>query len=109
MSRDDSWERQAERWARFARSPEHDHFFWEFNGPRFLELLPEPGRLTLDIACGEGRLGRLLRERGMSARQTSALCVVSKSTQPLFALATWALEPLIQELLPAALGLAGGR
>lgn len=64
MSRDRTWETQAEQWARFARSPDHDHFFWEFNGPRFLELLPEPGRLTLDVACGEGRLGRLLRDRG---------------------------------------------
>lgn len=64
MSRDDVWERQAEEWAQFARSPEHDHFFWDFNGPRFLEMVPAPGRLTLDVACGEGRLGRLLHERG---------------------------------------------
>ena len=64
MSQDKIWEEQAERWAQFARSPQHDHFFWEFNGPRFLELLPASGRTTLDVACGEGRLGRLLRDRG---------------------------------------------
>lgn len=64
MSRDKTWDEQAERWAQFARSPQHDHFFWEFNGPRFLELIPAPGRATLDVACGEGRLGRLLRDRG---------------------------------------------
>lgn len=64
MSRDDAWERQAEEWAQFARSPEHDHFFWDFNGPRFLEMVPPPGRRTLDVACGEGRLGRLLHQRG---------------------------------------------
>lgn len=64
MSIDPTWEAKASEWARFARSPEHDHFFWTFNGPRFLELIPRPGHCTLDLACGEGRLGRLLRERG---------------------------------------------
>lgn len=60
-----------------------------------------------NVAEGVG-LSEVLRERGMSVRQTAALCVISKSTQPLFALATWALEPLIAPLLPGALGLAGG-
>jgi SAM-dependent methyltransferase len=63
MGIDPLWEAKAREWARFARSPEHDHFFWTFNGPRFLELIPRPGHCTLDLACGEGRLGRLLRER----------------------------------------------
>jgi SAM-dependent methyltransferase len=64
MSVDPAWEHNAYAWARFARSPEHDHFFWTFNGPRFLELIPPPGRRTLDLGCGEGRLGRLLAARG---------------------------------------------
>ena len=64
MALDPTWEAKAGAWARFARSPEHDHFFWLFNGPRFLELIPEPGRCTLDLACDEGRLGRLLGQRG---------------------------------------------
>src|SRR5262245_40210818 len=64
MAVDPAGEAQAREWARCARVPEHDHFFWSFNGPRFLELLPKPGRCTLDLACGEGRLGRLLGERG---------------------------------------------
>ncbi|MGH2728894.1 MAG: tyrosine-type recombinase/integrase, partial [Actinomycetota bacterium] len=61
---DSAWEEKANEWVRFARSPEHDHFFWRFNGPRFMDLLPEPRGLTLDLACGEGRLGRILAERG---------------------------------------------
>jgi SAM-dependent methyltransferase len=64
MSVDPAWESKARDWARFARSPEHDHFFWTFNAPRFLELIPKPGRCTLDLACGEGRLGRILGARG---------------------------------------------
>ena len=64
MGLDSEWEAKAGDWARFARSPEHDHFFWTFNGPRFLDMIPSPGQRTLDLACGEGRMGRLLAERG---------------------------------------------
>lgn len=60
------WDDQAEAWGRFARTPGHDVFHEEFNSPAFLELLPPPGRKTLDLGCGEGRLGALLQERGYS-------------------------------------------
>jgi ubiquinone/menaquinone biosynthesis C-methylase UbiE len=59
-----AWERNAHDWARWARTAAHDHFYWEFNRPRLLELLPPAGRLTLDIGCGEGRLARELMTRG---------------------------------------------
>ncbi len=36
----------------------------DFTRPPFLQLLPPPGRLTLDVGCGEGRLGRVLQETG---------------------------------------------
>lgn len=52
----DTWDHQADEWAAFARSPDHDHFYWAFNRPQFLDLLPLPGRLTVDVAAGEGRL-----------------------------------------------------
>jgi SAM-dependent methyltransferase len=58
------WERHAADWIRWARTPGHDHWFWRFNLPRFLELLPGPGRLTIDLGCGEGRLVRQLGELG---------------------------------------------
>ena len=59
----ESWEEQAHEWAAWARAPGHDSY-WKFHGERFLALLPSPGRLTLDIGCGEGRLSRDLRARG---------------------------------------------
>jgi ubiquinone/menaquinone biosynthesis C-methylase UbiE len=58
----EAWEGEAEAWIRFSREP--DAFAWEFNIPAFLELVPEPGRLTLDIGCGEGRIARELLKRG---------------------------------------------
>jgi SAM-dependent methyltransferase len=41
----------------------HDSY-WRFHGRRFLQLIPPPGRLTVDIGAGEGRLGRELIARG---------------------------------------------
>jgi SAM-dependent methyltransferase len=59
-----AWEDEAERWAAWARTPDHDAWFWRFNWPAFGELLPPAGRATLDLGCGEGRGGRWLAEHG---------------------------------------------
>jgi SAM-dependent methyltransferase len=59
-----AWHAQAADWVRWARTPDHDHFFWRLGLPALLELIGEPGRRTLDLACGEGRLSRVLAERG---------------------------------------------
>ena len=45
------------------REPGHDSY-WLFRRNRFLELLPPPGSLTVDVGCGEGRLSRHLKELG---------------------------------------------
>lgn len=58
-----AWERNANDWIRWAREPGHDSY-WQFHRDRFLELVPAPGRLTLDIGCGEGRLSRDLTALG---------------------------------------------
>jgi SAM-dependent methyltransferase len=57
------WDDQAQAWAAWARAPDHDTF-WHFTRWRLLELLPEPGGLTLDLGGGEGRLARELTSRG---------------------------------------------
>jgi SAM-dependent methyltransferase len=80
MSLRDAWDAQAEAWIAWARSPAHDHFFYRYNFPRFLELVPEPGRLTLDLGCGEGRVGRLLQEQGHRVVAFDGSPVLARST-----------------------------
>ena len=63
LSLSDAWEREASAWTRWARAPGHDSY-WRFHRDQFLALVPPPGRLTLDLGCGEGRLSRDLRTRG---------------------------------------------
>src|SRR5215207_9820863 len=64
MNLRDAWEARAPDWVRWARSPELDNDFWDFHLPEFLRFVPAPGRLTVDVGCGEGRLGRVLASSG---------------------------------------------
>ena len=84
MSLRDAWDQQAENWIRWTRTPGHDSFE-QFHGERFFALLPAPGRLTLDIGAGEGRVGRALRELGHR--------VLSLEGSPRLAAANAALAP----------------
>jgi SAM-dependent methyltransferase len=59
----DAWEKHAEEWIAWARTPGHDSY-WRFHRDAFLPLVPDAGRLTLDVGCGEGRVSRDLAGLG---------------------------------------------
>ena len=59
-----AWDEQAADWIRFSGAT--DVYAWRFNLPAFLDLVPAPGRRTLDVGCGEGRVAREL----IAARHT---------------------------------------
>jgi SAM-dependent methyltransferase len=57
------WEAHAAQWIRWARVAGHDSY-WRFHRDQFLQIVPPPGRRTVDIGCGEGRFTRCLKELG---------------------------------------------
>jgi SAM-dependent methyltransferase len=58
----DHWEEEAARWIAWARAPGHDAY-WYYRDD-FFALVPRPGRATLEVGCGEGRVARDLAARG---------------------------------------------
>jgi SAM-dependent methyltransferase len=57
----EEWDAQADDWIELTTD---DPFYDRLNEPAFLDLLPAPGALTLDVGCGEGRLARTLERAG---------------------------------------------
>ncbi len=57
------WDEEAENWVKWARTPDHD-VFWYYAPSFFSEILPLPRGLTLEIGCGEGRVARHLAANG---------------------------------------------
>jgi SAM-dependent methyltransferase len=59
-----TWETEASNWIAWTRAPGHDAY-WSYRDA-FFALVPPPGRRTLEIGCGEGRVCRDLAARGHS-------------------------------------------
>jgi SAM-dependent methyltransferase len=59
----DAWESQAKWWIAWVRRPGNDSYD-RFHRDQFFDLVPAPGKLTVDIGCGEGRVARDLIARG---------------------------------------------
>jgi SAM-dependent methyltransferase len=57
------WEEEAEHWVKWARTPGHDAY-WQYRDSFFDTIVPAPGRRTVEVGCGEGRVTRDLRDRG---------------------------------------------
>jgi len=81
-----AWDQQAAAWTKWAREPGHDSY-WRFGRDAFFAMLPPPGRLTLDLGCGEGRVSRDLQAAGHR--------VVALDGSPGMARAAHAAEPSI--------------
>lgn len=58
------WDAQADEWVAFT---DDDPFYDLISTPAFLELVPAPGTLTLDVGCGEGRVARASSPRAATA------------------------------------------
>jgi ubiquinone/menaquinone biosynthesis C-methylase UbiE len=74
---------EAERWAAWARTPGHDAY-WYYRRA-FFALIPPPGRATLEVGCGEGRVARDLAAHGhrvTAVDLTPALLTLAKRAHP---------------------------
>jgi SAM-dependent methyltransferase len=65
------WEREAENWVRWARTPGHDEY-WHYSESFFTQIVPAPGHATLEVGCGEGRVARDLARRGHTVTAVDA-------------------------------------
>jgi ubiquinone/menaquinone biosynthesis C-methylase UbiE len=84
VSLHDRWEEQAPNWIRWAREPGHDSY-WRFHRNAFLDSLPPPGRLTLDVGCGEGRVTRDLQALGhrtIGVDQSASMIAAAREADP---------------------------
>jgi SAM-dependent methyltransferase len=74
----EGWNSHADQWIKWARVPGLDSY-WAFHREAFLPLVPRPGRLTVDIGCGEGRVSRDLQAMGHRVLATDLSFAMSRA------------------------------
>jgi SAM-dependent methyltransferase len=57
-----AWNEQSEAWIVWARRANDS--YWRFGREAFFAMLPAPGRLSVEVGCGEGRVSRDLTSAG---------------------------------------------
>jgi SAM-dependent methyltransferase len=62
------WARIAAQWIAWARAPNHDSF-WAYRSS-LIDFIGRGEGEALDVGCGEGRVSRVLRERGYRVTAT---------------------------------------
>jgi SAM-dependent methyltransferase len=63
MEEEIDWDQEADNWVLWARTPGHDAY-WQYHDSFFDRIVPGPGRCTVEVGCGEGRVARDLAARG---------------------------------------------
>jgi len=81
-----AWRAHSGEFIAWARTPGHDSYF-RFHRDLFFELLPPPGRRTLDLGCGEGRVARDLTAAGhtvVGVDSSPAMVGAAREADPTF-------------------------
>src|SRR5215813_9908574 len=89
----EGWDRHAQEWIAWARTGLDP--YETFHRDVFLPLVPRPGRLTVDVGCGEGRVSRDLRALGhrVLAVDMSAAMTRAAATRPAGFPRSWPTPP----------------
>jgi SAM-dependent methyltransferase len=90
VSPDGEWEPDAENWVRWARTPHHDAY-WHYRDSFFDLIVPRPGRRSVEIGCGEGRVARDLSARGHRVTGVDSSHTLLRYAQRGDATSSWAL------------------
>src|ERR1700678_476742 len=75
----DGWNTRADEWIAYASVPGVDSY-WRFHRDVFLEHIPAPRRLTIDVGCGEGRESRDLRAMGHQVLAAALSPAIARAT-----------------------------